>query len=463
MNTFNTDMLIIVDGAHSGSRKFKDEEEYKYNKAFMKSFGLKTDSVGWAEVSSDSFSEDDFNRLIEQAQKEHVRLRCYCDIQSSTDMEADWYAFQTRNMETDALVFSSNGFKDSIPTVEAWRYKPGFYTTFSEALAVREDVISILEEAGIAGCSRIKWLPDTGRYESRQFFYCNIGRPEGRIIDWTIHDDDLRKRNKEWRESFSTFIKKYSDLIAVAMANDPSPVHIEMIELPLIAERSAFSNAEIIDLGNGIIGVNKKTKGLLAENRIISSKDIEPVLLVDNITELIPDKFLPDAFGDKPHYFRKVQADKETCRQEVEKLHNKLMENPRPAKKASEKMALARVKEEKKNSPEFFNKGARGRILDDVYCEAMQPYYKISNGFNLSDEYYIYSIAEQREVAEQFKRELEEEELFTLQEEYHVIGQAADGEYIVLLNDGSVVLIQMGNPEYTATWSNLNEFFFTAD
>ena len=139
--------------------------------------------------------------------------------------------------------------------------------------------------------------------------------------------------------------------------------------------------------------------------------------------------------------------------------------SPRPIRMVSEKDALKMLRLARKERKEDFRKALQKTkcetLLNTAY-NVLIPYYRVSNGCYLSDEYEFLSSSEAMQVNEEFQIVLSKEELLDTKPEGIVIGRCPDGDVILLCNDGKVVRFSHEEPVAVEQWPTLAQFIVDA-
>ena len=160
--------------------------------------------------------------------------------------------------------------------------------------------------------------------------------------------------------------------------------------------------------------------------------------------------------GDKKSpFYRVVVADSRKSR-DGEVIDNLGYYNP-----LVEKDALKILRKAKADRKEDF-----GKKLSKVKAEALfetkhapiLPYYLITNGGWLSDEYRLLSVDESIAETKEFYNLLESEELLEAKPDGIVICTCANGDWVLQLRDGAVIRFSHETPEITEKWPSLEQF-----
>ena len=93
---------------------------------------------------------------------------------------------------------------------------------------------------------------------------------------------------------------------------------------------------------------------------------------------------------------------------------------------------------------------------------SLLPYYGVANGGYLSDEYRFLSYTDSRSATDECNEMLDKDELLEERPCGVVIATCANGDMVLLLQDGSVIRWGHEEPEVLLTWKNVAQFFYDA-
>ena len=131
-------------------------------------------------------------------------------------------------------------------------------------------------------------------------------------------------------------------------------------------------------------------------------------------------------------------------------LYEKLKAKGRPEYIVKEKEALKFLRKTKAERKEDFNKRITKKIAEsitDPIYSSILPYYLVSDGGLLSDEYTFLSYADSLKATNEFFEGLEKEELLEEKPEGIVIATCADGDFVLLAKDEKVIRFSHEVPE----------------
>ncbi len=458
-NTKNI-FTFIPDGAKSGRRRLRDQEEYDYNKAFFASLGLKSDSVGRTTVVENKSDKNLFARMLGEAKKSNVRLRVTLDVETVDDDSYSAYIILMKRMEPKHRKVG----KRHILVTDAYKYSDAFYATYdcysgTFGGVIREDVVDFMNKYG-GQIHKEEWLPDVGKYDSKQFFYCYTDNSFERNITANVGTtNDLLKKH---RQCVIDYLSLFSNWAEEIINNTPQYCSFEYLDTPYIADEKDIEGKEVFEVGFAL-GVSKKMRDLLIKNHLMKKSDFEPLITVDNY-DMFEKKF--DIFSRKEKYYyddSTYEQGEKTIMEYKDNLYKELLAHKRPKKIITKDMAINKIKDMKSIEPQDFKKGVRGERLEKAAIKSMKPFYRISNGFILENTYRIYSIENQKLGQLEFEEDYAREDKDELPKGYAVIGDTMDGEWLILLPNGQVICYLMGDSYYLEEWDNIFEFLYAPE
>lgn len=140
-----------------------------------------------------------------------------------------------------------------------------------------------------------------------------------------------------------------------------------------------------------------------------------------------------------------------------------LKQNPRPERKVSEKDALKLLRNIKSLRREDFHKGMAKKQLAAFAAtpyERLAPYYAISDGGYLSDEYRFLPYSESVKETQGYAVSLEQEGMPVDRLRGIVIAACADGDLVVVCEDGTVNRISHETMDVYESWDSVAQFFY---
>lgn len=447
---YDVNLMMIVKGAHKGNQELKDEEEYIYNRRFMKELGYKTDSVGWMDAWN--LSKKAFEEMIAKASEEKVKLRIYVDVKVRDDDSIEWY--RLRNLP----FLDEGGDEKKIPgteicigTIQGYKLNENMYHDF-ECYLVNRQVLSVFEKLNVKGYKK-KWAIDTGRFWAEPYDWLYV---EDSILEYfgsRVADELIKRKDKSVLEFLRPF---FPEILEPMFAHAPMVTVPEWVIVPYIIKRSLLQNRDIVRIESGCL-VKRTLKEALVQQKVLSEKCFEPVLLCADDEEFIVSCQIPETKEKEFWEELKIEesAEVEAYRQ---KQYEIFISQERPKKMITEAMALTAFRKEKREYPEYFEKGTRKAALLERGLPELVPIYKISNGCRIGEDCRIFSIEEREAAQREFDEEYQKEQLTDCVDNARVIGSACNGEWLLLLPDGKVVQYTMGEYSFSRMWDSLWEF-----
>ena len=143
--------------------------------------------------------------------------------------------------------------------------------------------------------------------------------------------------------------------------------------------------------------------------------------------------------------------------------YEKLKNSNRPQRQTSEKEALAAFRKIKSERKEDFQKAISKSLAESLagtQHAPLIPYLKISNGGYFSDEYEFLSYEKSVEYTNKFSNDLKKEELLNSVPSGIVFSSCANGDVVLLSQDGKIFRWSHEEPLAINEWSSLAQFFF---
>lgn len=219
---------------------------------------------------------------------------------------------------------------------------------------------------------------------------------------------------------------------------------VQMVHLP---------EGDIAELHGHII-VSSRLRDIFLSQKVMSKSDFEAAPIFDNDFDNPPAGWFTQQITG-----REEEPTAEIVKR-YEKEYAQFLKKDRPERKITEKLATAELRRYKRLEPEFFNKGLRGAKLDMLPSELLKPYYMITNGGALADEYQLCCAEELEELQQEYLEEQALEELCPMPDGALTFAVCSDGERIMLLPDERVVRYAMGDPDFAEEWDNLHCFIY---
>lgn len=431
--------------------RFRDEEAYSASRTFLKELGLKGDSVGWCEIENPT--PEKVSEIFSKAKEEKFRIRGEYELSLSPDYESEWYEITGSRIPetlhvTDCEIYECDDKKFYLCSIKAFtmpRAAKIIGNTRCDFSCFREDVVKAVTEKGFSGVQFL-WIPDKGRYKAEYQYYDVF--PE-KLLPWCYEniydasDYDIKSKDFDNLTQVSRIItENYRAL---------------RLDLPLAVERSLLPDSDFAGIysrltHNHRLLVKKYVRDFLIEKDYLKKDYFSPVLVVDNIAQSEAKPLVKIESG-------KLSPIPQEIKDEIDKQYKKHLRKDKPERKSTEKLALQALRIAKKENAELFGKRASEKLLVKAIDERLVPYYKTANGGVISDEYRFYSVDEAKENTAEFWTQQKTENTDIIPEGAVVIGQAMDGEYIILMSDGKVVRYEVGQWGFSYEWNNIESFF----
>lgn len=200
---------------------------------------------------------------------------------------------------------------------------------------------------------------------------------------------------------------------------------------------------------------------------ILIYKDIAQILLSEKV--LSPASLRPAPLVDAVPGGYVFESTKEIERPTTEYMvrrrteYEKLKATSRPVRMVSEKDAVKVLRKAKCERKEDFKKAMPKTLyagLVQTPYSPLAPYYLITNGGFLSDEYELLSFEQAKATTDEFMAQLAAEELQDEKPDGIVFAKCPDGDSVLLCTDGTVIRFSHEGPVVTDQWPGLAQFFF---
>ncbi len=450
------DWILDKNGAKLG-----DEAAYQENIDFVHSLGLKCDCVGWSKLDLASPRAEEILAAIARfCHQNGWRARGMYTREYAG--ESDWYEIRFAQAKEDFSKYNDfrevpdeNGGTVKIRTVRAFHEpNPAPRWCTLDAMLVPERFREICIHEGwkdIEFC----WAEDKGKYAAPQYFLFYARHAVGHMTESTFfhwyaegmreHDPRLTARMMALGGSLPRLMDVFCDLMVSL------PRCYRAAGLPEGGFAGAYLPADSrFGTGRQHILVHRDTAALLLGRKALQSSALTPVPVLD--------AFLP---GYEPVEATRQPIPAQSVRDELMQAYVRLKATDRPVRMVPEKEALKLLRAAKKDRKEDFRKAlpkAKAALLADTAYAPLAPYYLISDGGFLSDEYELLShaVASEEDVA--FHRALAAEELLESKPDGVVIATCADGDTVLLLTDGAVLRFSHEAPEAVNRWPSLPQF-----
>lgn len=428
-------------------------DDYTESIAFMKSFGLKCDCVGWTTIQLDA--EDKFElikKMKEKAKEKGLKLRCQNYKKELLGDDAEWYFFAPKVKITDDAWDWDDGVDFYTTTIKGYKIPKGchiiempYYTAVSQAFV---DTCKTLHLTGVD----FTWVTDTGRYDATPFFYIlPENRFEAATRGYGACYDKTKKSNQDFIQHCRQVDADGSHMEMLATLFN----EFEMAQLPILLDPESAPDTDFAYFNKEIL-VRKTAVERLVEKGVLKWVDLKPAGYLDKNKH---NKLIFNCSKDEliPNHIRLIHDEN----------YKKWSAKSRPTFAPKEKDALSLMRKAKKENPEYYNKALKKTVLEtlpETSLAFMAPYYKISNGAMISDEIEIFPYEDAVKENVEFWQELQEDEVvFNDMPEFKdavVFGRAVNGDKMLLNQDGSVLRYDHEEPSASEKWENLHTFLY---
>lgn len=440
-NMFEEELHWILDDPE-WKKKYREssEEKYYFNREFVKSFGLKSDCVGWCTLKGKNLNKELLEAIRQKADDEKRHIRgCYI-LNVSKDAQSKWYRLKAKE-DIDDCEFDWDNTK-CLLYFHAYKYKAPVVALYGH-MVMREDLVRVMEQAGITGYRKY-WAPDRGRFKAKQYYQIFPDAVAERSFGDAGYNEELNAKG---------MIDKARHLGPVSETIWAICDEVQMVHLPDSMSLRHLPEGDIAELHGHII-VSSRLRDIFISQRLVSRSDFEAVPIFDNDFDNPPAGWFTQQITG-----REEEPTAEIVKR-YEKEYAQFLKKDRPERKITEKLATAELRRYKRLEPEFFNKGIRGAKLDMLPSELLKPYYMITNGGALADEYQLCCAEDLEELQREYLEEQALEELCPMPKGALMFAVCSDGERIMLLPDGRVVRYAMGDPNFVEEWDNLHCFIY---
>ena len=451
---YKEELLWILDNPEGFGKTLEAQNKtIKINTDFVHSLGLKCDCVGWSKLDlSNPRTPEILDAISNFCKQNGWKVRGYYS-RTFVDVESEWYELVPTFFNIDNIVeyndiLSANNVKISTFSIRAcneMRPIPKEKWKILVPERVRDFFIKN-KMTELEFC----WVEDKGKYEAEQYFFTYANTLIPKIAtNYGIKKANNKKLIKQaggWLPYISTFLHKFEQ------------INLEYCYLQKNMPKCKICYAHRSDPNSGTLVnrllLHKSIVQNLLDNKIIPASSLKPAPIF---------KKLPGGYTlEKTHELER--PNKEYINMMLDK-YQKIKNNPRPIKKISEKDALKVLRFAKKERNEDFNKPLTKKIkdnLENTMYNVMIPYYSVSNGCYLSDEYELFSYEESIKEDKIFKENIKKEELINFNLSGFVIGKCPDGDIIILCDNNNVLRFSHEEPVVLQEWISLSQFIVDA-
>ncbi len=444
-----------------------NEEATRQDIAFIQSLGLKCDCVGWCRLDLNGPRTEEILTAVEAYCKTRNRkVRGYY-TRTYTAQDCQWFelvptAFRENTVANRQTIPCENGETDYLPILRAYReasagikgmhrtYVPARFRNACLCLGVPEN--------------HFCWLRDVGKYAGEQYFALYPSQ-------WVAHI------GASWVPAIS--YSGQSVLNVWKYQEEDAPIAAAVGGwLPRVASLCYNLRVDLQDCylaedmpsdGLAIACCHTGQEAYFSRNTILLHRSMAEKLLEARV--LLPQALRP-AFvtPSLPAGYLLLDA-RPPRRPEAAFLGQNLREyeafrqDPKPVRKIKEAEALTQLRRGKRERKEDFQKPLpkkQAEALEITEYAPLIPYYRISNGGYLSDEYTLLPYPQAVQENREFQGALQKEELLETPPEGIVIAKCADGDTVLLCMDGSVIRFSHEEPVVLASWDSAAQFVYEA-
>lgn len=428
------------------------DEKYQENIDFVHSLGKKCDCVGWSELDMDESDADEVLDKIEAFCKEQGwRARGWYE-RRYTDFESDWYELKTEDFKDNTIidvfpVETEIGKKIYLEVISAF-HEINIAPKGFRNVCVPDRFRKACIENGITDVD-FCWVQDKGRYEAEQYFYLFPHKEIPRIA----YDRYIDKKQKAKIQSLGGYLPKIASIFYDLQRIGLQDCYLKE-DMPSGGIAYVYCSSTYVFCGRYTVLIHKDTAEMLIKEKALSWANLTPACIVDKC----PNGYELDETDEAPRPLMEYM-------EKIFKEYEKLKAKGRPEYIVKEKEALKFLRKTKTERKEDFNKRITKKIaesiIDPIYSSIL-PYYLVSDGGLLSDEYTFLSYADSLKTTTEFFEGLEKEELLEEKPEGIVIATCADGDFVLLTKDENVIRFSHEVPEAISEWQNIAKFFVEA-
>ena len=429
------------------------DENYRLNIEFVHSLGLKCDRVGWCKLDLSHPNLDEILCKIKAYCKNmNCRVRGYYK-RTYSDYESDWYELILSDFN-DNTVCGSEEYKSiqgktvEVLSIRAYNETKSSPKEWYESVFVPErfrDACIRNNVSGVEFC----WAKDKGKYQAEQYF-CLYSEHNVKSV---ISDMGLPKADKKRINSLGGALAKIAAIVDEFQRIELQNCYIES-DLPRGEIVHAYVPRSFSYLGRNVFLIHKSLAEIMLKEKVLSERNLRPALVV---------KDAPNGYVSE----KTVIMDRPTvdCLAKSISEYESLKKEERPIRVVSEKDALKKYRSAKSERKEDFCKALSKVAADEIATTKYAPllqYYKIANGAYLSDEYSILPYKDAIRETENFTEVMNLEELAEPIPCGIVIAKCANGDTVLLLDDGNVIRVSHEEPDVFYEWINLHAFISDA-
>ena len=420
-----------------------DEKEWKENRDFVHSLGLKCDCVGWCNYDLES---NDADGVLDRMDKYKEENRCYLRgyyRRTYPSQDSEWYTLHLKYIQSE--------YEENEEEIRAYKVPKNVHCIYenhkSYLALVSDEFRKICIEQQFSGV-KFKWMKDIGKYKSDQYFSMYLTNKVPyfySLNNLSVADPEGRMRLCKLGGKLPRLVNMFYDL------DIDMSVCIKKADLP--NTDFSYYNYDTYSYVETDVLIRKRVAEILLQRRVISRSDLRAINIIDEI---------PSEYEN--YTSQELKPISEEDMEDSIKGYNEFLKIPKEERAISEKMALLLLRKQKRAEKEYFNKSLSKRncekLVGTIY-ETMIPYYKVCDGGVLSDEYTLLSYKESIDEKEEFKEEVKLEE-WLVPTEGVLIAKCADGDAVVLTYGKRVERISHEDYEITEVWDNVENFIYDA-
>ncbi|MBQ8720492.1 MAG: hypothetical protein IJY65_05610 [Clostridia bacterium] len=441
-----TEVLLWILDSMDG--KNYDEEKYRKNIEFVHSLGLRCDCVGWCKLNLSDSRADEILFEIEKFCKANGWGARGIYSRTYSDYESLWYELVPEQLK-DTTIADSRKCKSAVGgsvevlNIRAHREMKASPKCYGDFVLVPERFRDACIRHGISDVD-FCYASDLGRYAAEQYFhlYSNNQIPK-------IATDRGIKSDKRRIAALGGYLPKIAKIFYDIQGIDLQDCYLES-DMPSCNIAHAYLPGRYSFVGKNTFLIHKDFADILIREKALPKSALRPALTVK-------DAPLGYAVDNTAVMARPALSYINESIKEYEKLKS----TPRPARAVSEKDALKILRSAKRERKEDFKrampKAFAEKIADTKYAPLL-PYYSVANGGFLSDEYELFSYEDAVAEDRIFSKELQAEGLLEKKIDGAVIAKCADGDRILLCEDGGVIRISHEEPAAVEEWEGLSQF-----
>ena len=460
------DWILDADPKHHNGDK-----ECQINIDFVHSLGLKCDCVGWSTLILGTPEADRvLDAIADFCKREGWYARGWY-TREYVDVESDWYVLEADffkdGMDGSVQVPAVSGEMFRLSSLKAYREMLPAPKAWSQDVFVPDRFRKAYLCKNLSG-GEFCWMKDTGKYQAEQYFYlfadhripqvaCDKGLDYSEPTPLTETGAYPPLKIYERMVALGGSLPRLAEIFYSLTIRFPDcylASHLAAEELADVDIVSALYPHGYTYAGKPTMLIRKSAAEVLLREGGISQKSLRPAPVVD----AFPDGY---AIMDTIPKDRPMQEYADDLMEQYEKL----MATPRPVRKIGEKDALKVLRAAKKERKEEFLKAlpkAMAQSLAGTEYGLLLPYYQITRGGDLSDEYRLLPVEEAVTATEEWREELAKEELLETPPTGVVIARCPDGDVVVLTTQGAVIRFSHEAPETIRQWEDVAAFVYDA-